>query len=156
MSRTTMIAAFAAVLAASPMALAAQNDTATTKTGSSPAAHTSVTATHIQPGQILADSLKGASVNDAQNKKIASVADLVIDKDGKVAAVVLDADGKNVAVPMQDLKIVMEPNSNKPKTVSIDMSQEQLKSAQAFNLKGDNGGVRTGSSAPPATNTPRH
>lgn len=151
MPRTTMITAFAALLAASPMALAAESATTTT----APAAHGGVTANHIRPGQILAENLKGASVYDMQNKKIASVSDLVIDKDGRVASVVLDADGKNVAVPMRDLKIAMEPNSNKPKTVTIDMSAEQLKSAQSFDLKGDNGGVRTGSSIPPATNSRR-
>lgn len=146
MSRTAMIAAFAAALAASPMALAA--DTAATTSTTAPA-HTSVSATQMQPDQIRATDMKGSDVYDTQNKKVGSIKDMIIDKDGKVAAVVIDADGKNVAVPMNEIKVAMDEN-NKPK-FSIDKTQDQLKSAQAFEL---NENKASGSSTAPSSTAP--
>jgi sporulation protein YlmC with PRC-barrel domain len=151
MSRTTTIAAFAAILAASPMAFAAQPKAAAPAT---PPANSSVSETSIQPNQILAGDLKGADVWDSQNKKIGTVKDIVVDKGGRVAAVVLDIDGKNVAVPMHDLQITLEQNSNTPKKVTVNKSQNELKSAQAFQLNEKTAGSQneagSGGSAAPA------
>ena len=74
---------------------------------------------------------------------------------GKIAAVVLDVGsflgmgGKHVAVAMNDLKVDFD-NNNKPK-FSIDMTKDQLKAAQAFDLNEKT--ATTGSSTAPGTRT---
>lgn len=164
-----MTAAFAVILAASmPMAYAADTpSTATTpphavttpttpSTGPSTTAattKTSVSQNHIMPGQIRVTQMNGATVYDAQNKNLGDVKDIILDKDGKVAAVVLDVGsflgvgGKYVAVSMNELKIDFD-NNNKPK-FSIDMTKDQLKAAQAFDLTEKT--ATTGSSTAPAS-----
>ena len=141
MSKTTMTAAFAAMMAiAAPLAVA---QTAAT--------HASVGANHIMPGQIRATDMNGATVYDARNKNLGDVKDIVLDRDGRVAAVVLNVGstvgigGKLVAVPMSDLKVSFD-NNNKPK-FSISMTEDQLKSAQAYDLNPKN--ANTGSSTEP-------
>src|SRR6185503_10143126 len=128
MSRTTMTAAFAVILAASmPMAYAADNPTAATPPTSATTVHTGVPANHIMPGQIRATQMDGATMYDAQGKNIGDVKDIVLDKGGKVVAVVLDVGsflgmgGKHVAVSMNDIKIDFD-NNNKPK-FSVDMTK---------------------------------
>lgn len=143
MSRTLLTAAFAALMAASPAALA---ETA----GTAPADHGGVTTNRIEPGQIRATDLKGSTVYDGQNNNIGSIKDLVLARSGRVAAVVIDVDGKNVAVPMRDLRFAMDSNDNLKK-VTIDRGKNELKSAQAFDLD-NTGNARSGSSAPPLHN----
>jgi sporulation protein YlmC with PRC-barrel domain len=164
-----MTAAFAVILAASmPIAFAQTTTTttspaATTGTATPPSSattvHTSVSANHIMAGQIRATQMNGATVYDAQGKNIGAVKDIVLDKQGKVAAVVLDVGsflgvgGKHVAVAMNDLKIDFD-NNNKPK-FSVDMTKDQLKAAQGFDLSEKT--ATTGTSTPPANRatTPR-
>ena len=153
-----MTAAFAVILAASmPMAYGA--DTPTTTTANPPTmtttVHTSVPTNHIMPGQIRATQMDGATVYDAQGKNIGDVKDIILDKQGKVAAVVLDVGsflgmgGKHVAVSMNDIKVDFD-NNNKPK-FSVDMTKDQLKAAQAFDLSEKT--ATTGSSTAPGTRT---
>jgi hypothetical protein len=126
MSKTPMIAAFAAMMAVSPLALAAESATTTT-TDASP----SVTSTRIESGQIRATDIKGSNVYNSQDKKIASVKDMIVSPDGRIAAVVLDVDGKYVAVGMRALTLAM---NDKKLHISTEMSEQQLKSRGAFDL----------------------
>src|SRR3984893_19145711 len=101
---TTMTAAFALLMAAS-LPVYAQTSTTTTST-SAPR----VVATQLQPGQIRATQMDGATVYDAQNQKVGDIKDIILDRDGKVAAAVLDVGaflgvgGKYVAVSLNDIK----------------------------------------------------
>ena len=153
MSRTTMTAAFAVILAASmPLAYAADTPTAATPPSSATTVHTAVPANHIMPGQIRATQMDGATVYDAHGKNIGDVKDVILEKSGKVVAVVLDVGsflgmgGKFVALSMNDIKVDFD-NNNKPK-FSVDMTKDQLKAAQAFDLNEKT--ATTGSSTPPA------
>jgi sporulation protein YlmC with PRC-barrel domain len=151
-----MTAAFAVILAAAaPMAYGQTTTTvppggSVTVTGST--VRTAVTATHLMPGQIRATAMNGATVYDVQDKKIGDVKDIILDREGRVAAVVLDVGaflgmgGKFVAVGMNDIKVSFDTN-NKPK-FAVDMTKDQLKSAQAYDL--DEKKAATGSSTPPA------
>jgi sporulation protein YlmC with PRC-barrel domain len=143
----TMTAAFALLMAASLPVYAQTSSTATST--SSPR----VAATQVQPGQIRATQMDGATVYDTQNQKVGDVKDVIIDRDGKVAAVVLDVGaflgvgGKYVAVSMNDLKITQDSN-NKPR-FAVDMTKDQLKAAQAFDLNPRN--TNTGTTTAPVT-----
>jgi hypothetical protein len=145
-NKTAMTAAFALLMAAS-LPVYAQTTTTSTST-SAPR----VVATQLQPGQIRATQMDGATVYDAQNQKVGDIKDVIIDRDGKVAAVVLDVGaflgvgGKYVAVGMNDLKITQD-SSNKPR-FAVDMTKDQLKAAQAFDLNARS--TSTGTSTPPA------
>src|SRR5205807_9896447 len=113
--------------------------TSSTSTTTTPA---KVTATQLQPGQIRATQMDGATVYDAQNQKVGDIKDIILDRDGKVAAVVLDVGavlgvgGKYVAVSMNDLKITQDNNSNKPR-FTADITKDQLKAAQAHHPNGN-------------------
>lgn len=159
MSKTTMTAAFAVLLLATPMAFA---QTSTTTTTSPPATVTTSTThagttNHIMPGQIRATQMDGSRVYDKQNQNIGDIKDMIVDRDGKIAAVVLDVGsflgmgGKYVAVGLNDIKVSFD-NNNKPKFV-VDMTKDQLKAAQAYDLNPPN--RNTGSTNPPANNTNR-
>ena len=149
MAKTMMTTALAALLAAT--APAAMAETATTMTPAT--AHIGTSATHIMPGQIRVTQMDGATVYDTQNRNIGDVKDMILDRDGKVAAVVLDVGsflgmgGKLVAVSMNDLKVTFDKDSNKPH-FTVDMTKEQLKAAQNFDLNEKK--ASTGSSTPPA------
>jgi hypothetical protein len=150
MSRTAMFAAVAAMLAVSPMALAADTTTTTTttKTADGTAA---VTTTHLQPDQVRASKIDGAGVYDNQNKKIGSVKDIVMDSGGKIALFVLDIDGKYVGLPPQDAKIAMDAKDPDDVKLTVAQTQDQLKSKPDFKL--DNNANKTsgsGSSTVPA------
>ena len=147
MSKTTMTAAFALLMAASLPVYAQTSSTST----STPA---KVTATQLQPGQLRATQMDGSTVYDSQNQKVGDIKDIILDKDGKVAAVILDVGaflgvgGKYVAVGMNDLKITQD--NNKPR-FAVDMTKDQLKSAQAYELNPRS--ASTGSTTPPAGST---
>src|SRR5256714_13123922 len=89
-----------------------------TSASSAPNPPPPVTAPQLQPGQIRATQMDGATVYDTQNQKVGDIKDIILDKDGKVAAVVLDVGaflgirGKYVAVGLKELKIT--PDHNKP------------------------------------------
>jgi hypothetical protein len=143
MRKTMTTAALAAMLAvAGPAAFAADM---TPDTSAAPAVHGTVTATRIEPGQILATALQGADIYDSQNKSIATVADIILDPGGRVAAVVAKVDGKYVGLAMRDLDITTD--NNKPH-IAVNMSEDQLKSAQTFQLETKAAG--SGGSMPPA------
>lgn len=150
MLKTTMTAAFALMMAASLPVYAQTSSTATT------AAPAKTSATHIQPGQIRASEMNGATVYDAQNQKVGDVKDIILDRDGKVASVVLDVGaflgmgGKYVALPMTDVKVTEDKNNKQRFTV--DMTKDQLKSAQAFDLNRTN--RASGTSTAPTENRP--
>ena len=147
-----MTAAFALMMAAS-LPVYAQT---TTSSGSAGPAH--VTATTLQTGQIRATQMDGAIVYDMQNQKVGDIKDIILDRDGKVAAVVLDVGaflgmgGKYVAVTMNDLTVTNESNSNR-RRFTVDMTKDQLKAAQAYDLNG-NRTARSGTSTAPAENRP--
>ena len=161
MSKTTMTAAFALMLAAAVPAYAQSSSSSTSSpSASSPStsassSSTHVTATQLQPGQIRATQMDGSTVYDAQNQKVGDVKDIILDRDGKVAAVVLDVGaflgigGKNVAIGMSDLKITQDDN-NKPR-FTVDMTKDQLKSAQAYDLNGPSRNSSSGPTTAPAS-----
>ena len=150
-----MTAAFAAMLAMSPMAFSQTTSTTTNSSTSATSTH-ALTANHITSGQIRATQMDGARVYDRQNQNIGDVKDIILDRDGKVAAVVLNVGaflgvgGKYVAVPMNDVKVDFDKD-NKPH-FTVDMTKDQLKAAQAFDL--DEKKASTGTSAPPRANPP--
>ena len=160
MSKQTMAAALALMMAAAAVPAYAQPSSSTTLPAPSTSASTSsgpasrVTATQLQPGQIRATQMDGATVYDPQNQKIGDIKDIILDKDGKVAAVVLDVGaflgigGKYVAVGMNDLKVT-EDNNNRPR-FTIDMTKDQLKAAQAYDLNVPSRNTSSGSTAAPA------
>src|SRR5438067_602130 len=155
-----MTAALALMLAAALPAFA--QSSSTSGTSSTPSASTStsaprVTATQLQSGQMRASQLDGATVYDTQNQKIGDVKDIIIDRDGKVAAVVLDVGaflgigGKYVVVGMNDLKIAQDNNnSNKPR-FTVDMTKDQPKAAQAYDLNGPSRNSSSGSTTAPSS-----
>lgn len=160
MSKTTMTAAFALMLAVALPAYAQSSSSSTSSPSasspsSSSSASTHVTATQLQPGQIRATQMDGSTVYDAQNQKVGDVKDIILDRDGKVAAVVLDVGaflgigGKNVAISMSDLKITQDDN-NKPR-FTVDMTKDQLKSAQAYDLNGPSRNSSSGTTTAPAS-----
>ncbi len=162
-NKTTMTATFAAMLALSmPMAFA---QSTVTTTANEPATHATATRvggmTTMMPDQIRVTDMDGATVYDTHNQSIGDVKDILLDRDGRVAAVILDVGsflgmgGKLVAVPMSDIKVSFEKNNtnsstNKPR-FTVNMTKEQLKSAQAFEF---NPSKASGSSTPPANNPP--
>ncbi len=116
--------------------------------GTAVAADNTVTGNKLDANQIRATDMKGATVYDAQNNKLGSIKDMVIGKDGRVDDVVIDTNGKYVAVPMQDMKIgVDQTNSNKP-MFALNMTQQQLQSAPAFDMNDNT--TKSGSSSAPA------
>jgi sporulation protein YlmC with PRC-barrel domain len=162
-----MTAALAATLALSmPMAFA-QTTRETTPPSTTAAPMRSMThetatragaMTSMMPDQIRVTEMDGSTVYDTQNRNIGDVKDIILDKDGRVAAVILDVGsflgmgGKMVAVPMSDVKVSFKDNnSNKPR-FTVNMTKEQLKSAQAFEFNQKN--AASGSSTPPANNPP--
>lgn len=152
-----MTAAFAVILAASmPMAYAADaNKAAATPPTGATTVHTSVPVNHIMPGQIRATQMNGSTVYDAHGKNIGDIKDVILDKQGRVAAVVLDVGsflgvgGKHVALSMNDMKVDFD-NNNKPK-FSVDMTKDQLKAAQGFDLNEKTATI--GSSTAPGSRT---
>lgn len=154
MSKATMTAAFAVLMAAAMPVAYAQTATTAPPAGST-AVRATGTANHMLSGQIRVTQMDGAVVYDPQEKKIGDIKDIILDRDGRVAAVVLDVGaflgmgGKFVAVKMSDMKVGFDDN-NKPK-FAVDMTKEQLKSAAAFDL--DEKKAATGSSTPPKDRT---
>src|SRR4051812_13836428 len=101
-----MTAAFALMLAATPLAYG--QTTGQTTQPTPPAASATK---HVMPNQVRMTQMNGATVYDAENANLGDIKDLVLEHDGRVAAVVLNVGatlgmgGKYVAVPMKDIKI---------------------------------------------------
>jgi sporulation protein YlmC with PRC-barrel domain len=139
MSKTTMTAVFAAIIATAAPAAFAQ--THAPNTGAAVINNT------IQPDEIRASKMLGSSVYDVQNRDIGSVKDLVLNKDGKVDAAVIDVGsflgmgGKLVAVPISDIKT----DNNR---LTLDRTKEQLQQMAAYDLENKNTGAGTSTSPP--------
>lgn len=135
MSKMTTTAIFAAMMALSVPAFA---QTATTPT-------TAASETQMRPDQVRASKFIGSTVYDVQNRNIGSIKDMLFDKSGRIDQAVIDVGaflgmgGKYVAIPLHDIKT----DNNR---LTLDMTKEQLKSAQAFKF---NETESTGTSAPP-------
>lgn len=155
MSKLTMSAALAALLAVSGPALAQTMSPANAPATTGAAAPARVN--HVMSGQIRFTDMNGATVYDGQNNKVGDISNVILDKDGRVAAVViktgafLGIGGKNVAISMSDLKIA-NGSDNKPR-FSVNMTKDQLKAAQSYEVTPPNNA--TGSSTPPTENSRR-
>ena len=123
---------------------------AQTTTAPSTAPHsaaTIATTAQMKPDQIRASKFMGSTVYDVQNQNIGSVKDLIFGRDGRIEAAVIDVStflgmgGKYVAVKLSDIKTA----NNR---LTLDMSKDQLKSAQEFKFPETSS---TGTSTPPAT-----
>jgi sporulation protein YlmC with PRC-barrel domain len=158
MSRMTMTAAFAVMMAATMAVANAQTAPTTTpppvkSTEAGSATRTAISANHLLPGQIRATEMNGATVYDRDNQKLGDVKDIILDKDGRVAAVILNVGatlgmgGKYVAVAMNDIKVT--DDNGKPR-FTASMTKEELKSAQAYDLS-----EKSGTSAPPPADRSR-
>jgi sporulation protein YlmC with PRC-barrel domain len=127
-SKTTMPAIIAAMLAVSMPVAFAQT---TTGPASRSAATTASTAGQMKPDEIRASKFIGSTVYDVQNQNIGSVKELIFDRNGRIDVVVIDVGaflgmgGKNVAVKLNEIKTA----NNR---LTLDMSKEQLKSAGEF------------------------
>lgn len=153
MSKTTMTVSFAAMLVASmPIAFAQTTTTTTTVQSTAPLAHPTE---RMLPGQVRFSDMNGATVYDTQDKNIGDVKDIVLDGDGRIGPVVLDVGaflgigGKLVAVGLSDIN--MSTDANGKPHFAVDMTKDQLKSAQAYELKPRN--EATGTSTSPAHST---
>ena len=138
MSKATNAAVFAAIIAAAAPAAYAQTRTV-------PEARVAVTSHMIQPDEIRASKLIGASVYDVQNRNIGSVKDVVLSRTGAVDAVVVDVGsflgmgGKYVAIPLSDIKT----DNNR---LTLDRTKEQLQQMASYNLENKNTGAGTSTS----------
>ena len=153
MSKTTMTAVLAAMMALSMPAVAQTTSTQTAPAARSGAMH------QLQPGQIRASEMIGSSVYDAQNRDIGKIKDVILDQQGRIDQVVLDVGaflgmgGKYVAVPMRDLKTA---NQNGKVRWTTNMTKEQLQQARAFDLgTTTSAGTSTPPSSSSSTTTPR-
>ena len=141
MSRATMTAVFAAMVAAAAPGAYAQTNTM-------PATRAAVTSHTIQSDEVRASKMIGSAVYDSQNRNIGKVGDLVLNKNGSVDVVVVDVGsflgvgGKYVAVPPTDIKT----NNNR---LTLDRTKEQLQQMAAYQLENPETGA--GSSTSPAT-----
>lgn len=147
--KTTMTAAFALLLASSPLAFAQT----TMHTPSATAPSSGSVQHEMQPGQIRASKLIGAKVEDNQSNDVGKVSDIVIGRDGRVAAVVLSTGGfagigsKYLAVALADLQ------QKQGETYALNVSQDEIKQAQEYKFN-ESANVNTGGSTPPTTAHP--
>lgn len=150
LTKSHAAAAFAAVLMATAPIAFAQSSTApnTTAPAASDVTAANPTGDRIQSDQFRASKMIGSTVYDVQNRDIGKVEDLIVDRDGRVSSAVVDVGtflgmgGKYVAVPLANIKT----DNNR---LTLDMTKEQLKQAQAYHLTNDNTGA--GSSTSPVT-----
>ncbi|HVC52208.1 MAG TPA: PRC-barrel domain-containing protein [Stellaceae bacterium] len=147
--RKTMTAAFALLVASSPLALAQTTTSPPVMPSTSAAPSGGAVANEMEPGQIRASKLIGSKVEDSQNNDVGKVSDIVIGHDGRVAAVVLSTGGfagigtKYIAVPLAELQ------QKSGETFALNMSKDQIKQAQEYKFN-ESANVNTGSSTPPA------
>jgi sporulation protein YlmC with PRC-barrel domain len=109
-----------------------------------------MTSGHLMPGQIRVSEMNGTAVYDNQNRNSGKIKDVILDPDGRVAAVILNVGGilelgaRYVAVGIDNLKVT---NDNAKPRFTVDMSKDQLKTAQTYDL---NEADPAGSTTPPA------
>ena len=145
MSKATLTAVFAAIVAAAAPGAFAQTST---QTSTMPERHAAVTSHIIQSDEVRASKMMGSNIYDSENRSIGKVKDIVLNKDGKVDAVVLDVGtflgmgGKYVAIPLNDIKT----DNNR---LTLDRTKEQLQHMAAYQL--ENPDIGAGTSTSPAT-----
>jgi sporulation protein YlmC with PRC-barrel domain len=146
LSKTTLTAAFAVMMAAAaPVAFAqtpsqpthpmtpGSTGSATTGSATSSPAERAGAAFKTQSGALRAAELIGSTVYDVHNRNIGSVKDIVLNSEGKVDAVVVDVGaflgmgGKYVAVSLNDIKT----DNNR---LTLNRTKEQLEAAQPYVL----------------------
>jgi sporulation protein YlmC with PRC-barrel domain len=138
-SKATMTAVFAAVVAAAAPGAYAQTSTMP------PPTHAALTSHIIQSDEVRASKMIGSTVYDLQNRSIGKVSDLVLNKNGAVDAVVVDVGsflgmgGKYVAIPLTDIKT----DNNR---LTLDRSKEQLQQMAAYQLENPDTGAGTSTS----------
>jgi hypothetical protein len=143
-SKTTMTAMIAAMMAISLPAAYAQ--TSMSPSAARDSAATATSSAQMRPDQIRASKFIGSTVYDVQNQNMGSVKDIIFDREGRVDAAVVDVGtflgmgGKYVAVKLNDIKMT----NNR---LTLDMSKEQLKGAREFKFSETSS---TGTSVPPA------
>jgi sporulation protein YlmC with PRC-barrel domain len=150
LTKSPAAAAFAAVLMATAPLAFAQSNTAPSSTApmATDATSTNPAGDRIQSDQFRASKMIGSTVYDVQNRDIGKVEDLIVDRNGRVSSAVVDVGtflgmgGKYVAVPLANIKT----DNNR---LTLDMTKEQLKQAQAYHLTNNNTGA--GSSTSPVT-----
>jgi sporulation protein YlmC with PRC-barrel domain len=91
----------------------------------------------IQPNQLRASKMIGATVYDAYNRDVGSVQDIVLDRNGRVAAVVISTHGRNIGLPMRDF------TASRNRLTLINITDQQLRLAQPFHLTNDTTGAGT-------------
>jgi sporulation protein YlmC with PRC-barrel domain len=109
--------------------------------------------TQLKPDQVRLTRFVGTDVFGRDDRSIGDVADLLVNRtDGKVETAILAVGGflgfgaRHVAVPLDDLKIGANDH------LTIDMTQEQLEAAPAFEYgREGSGSLWTGRAASPAT-----
>ncbi len=146
MFKRTMTAIIAAMMAVSVPVAYAQTTTSPSTAPHSAATTATATTAQMKPDQMRASKFIGSTVYDMQNQNVGSVKDLIFDRDGRIEAAVVDVGtflgmgGKYVAVKLSDIKTA----NNR---LTLDMSKDQLKSAQEFKFPETSS---TGTSTPPA------
>ena len=156
-----MTTVLVAMLAATSPALAQTTATATASTATTAAAPDASGSLRPLSAQVRFTDLHGAQVYDTQDKKLGQVEDVVFDRSGRVAAVVIDVGsflgigGKNVAVSLHELRITAADGGKL--RLQSDMTKQQLKSAQAFDLnpKDTSAGSSTAPAGPPRIDSGR-
>jgi hypothetical protein len=109
----------------------------------------------LMPDQVRFDNMKGARVNDPEDNNVGTIADIVIDRDGTIAAVIVESGGflgfgaKKVGLGANELRMTRD-DAGEPR-FQVDMTRDQLRAAQAFDLTPK--GTATGTTTPPATGT---
>ena len=145
MSKATITAVFAAIVAAAAPGAYAQTSTTPATHPTEPATRAAVTSHVIQSDEIRASKMLGSAVYDMQNRDIGKVSDLVLNKDGAVDVVVIDVGsflgmgGKYVGIAPGDIKT----DHNR---LTLDRTKEQLQQMAAYQLENTNTGAGTSTS----------
>jgi sporulation protein YlmC with PRC-barrel domain len=109
----------------------------------------------LMPEQVRFDNMKGASVTDPQDNNVGTISDIVIDRDGRIVAVVVESGGflgfgaKKVGLGANEVRMIRD-DAGQPR-FQVDMTKDQLRAAQAFDLTPKSSA--TGTTTPPATGT---
>lgn len=110
---------------------------AAAKTGNEAAGGEATVVASQSPDQFLSSSFEGTDVIGADDKQIGDVADILFEKDGTIKAYVISFGGflgmgaKEVAISPSAFEVV-EGKEGEAKKLKLSMTQDDLKSAQAF------------------------
>jgi sporulation protein YlmC with PRC-barrel domain len=140
-AKLSTTAAFAAMMSAAALP-AAYAQTAYHDSPSATTTETTLSTHWIQPDQIRASKMIGATVYDVQNRDIGSVQDIILDKDGRVAAVVVDV-GSFLGVGGKDVAVNLRAIKSDNNRLTLDLTKGQLKQMAEYHLKDRNTGAGT-------------